>query len=103
MGAHNAFRTRPERKSGVLVGSADHRILLALRGPGGMTTDQLYERFESDYPSHALYRLERAGLITRPGTGKKGEAVSLTEAGRAAVCENGPLARRASLITYCQL
>ena len=102
MGAHNAFRTRPERKCGVLVGSLDHQILLALRGPGGMTAEQVFARF-TNHPCHALHRLKCAGLIDRPGIGKKGETIRLTEAGRAAVRENGPLARRESLITYCQL
>jgi hypothetical protein len=47
--------------------------------------------------------LRRAGLIVTPPNGRKGEKVYLTDAGRALVDPAGPLARRRSLITYCQL
>lgn len=94
--------TRPERRGGIVVGSLDHRILLALRAPGGLTSDQLYERFHPS-PSQAMCALRRAGLIVTPPNGRKGEKVYLTDAGRAAVAPDGPLARRRSLITYCQL
>lgn len=94
--------TRPERRSGIVVGSLDHRILLALRAVGSMTTEQLYERFHPS-PSQAMCALRRAGLIVTPGMGQKGGKVTLTAAGRALVDPAGPLARRRSLITYCQL
>lgn len=94
--------TRPERIGGLVVGGLAHRILLALRGPGGMTSDQIYARFAPS-PSQAMCDLRRAGLIVTPPNGHKGEAVTLTEAGRALVDPAGPLSRRHSLITYCQL
>jgi hypothetical protein len=93
--------TRPTREGGVVVGSTDHQILLALRAAGGMTSDQLYARFER--PSQAMCALRRSGLIVTPPNGKKGEAVRLTDAGRALVAPGGPLARSKTLITYCQL
>ncbi|MBN8462658.1 MAG: hypothetical protein J0M01_07570 [Dechloromonas sp.] len=95
------FRTRPERVGGIAVGGQDHQILLALRGCGGMTSDQIFVRFA--HPSTALCRLARAGLIVRPERGHKGETVRLTEAGRELVRPGGPLSRSKSLITYCQL
>lgn len=101
-GRHNAFRTRPERANGIVVGSLDHQILLALRGPGGMTSDQVYARFPN-HPSSALYRLKTAGLVEMPAPGHKGKQIVLTAAGRQAVDPAGPLARSKSLITYCQL
>lgn len=94
--------TRPQRIDGIVVGSLDHQILLALRVPGGMTSDQVYARFPN-HPSGALYRLKVAGLVSMPPQGQKGKPVTLTAAGRAAVAPDGPLARRHSLITYCQL
>lgn len=101
-GRHNAFRTRPERIDGILVGSLDHRILLALRGPGGMTSDQVYARFTRD-ASHALSRLKNASLVDMPAPGQKGRPIRLTEAGRRAVDPAGPLARSKTLINYCHL
>lgn len=100
-GRHNAFRTRPERVNGILVGSLDHQILLALRGPGGMTSEQVYARFT--YASHALYRLKTAGLVDMPSPGQKGKPIRLTDAGRKAVDPAGPLARSKTLINYCHL
>lgn len=97
-----ATQTRPVRRNGIVVGSLEHQVLLALRAPGGLTSDQLYERFRPS-PSKAMCALRRAGLIFTPPHGHKGEKVSLTDAGRAAVAPDGPLARRRSLITYCQL
>ena len=97
-----AMRTAPERRNGIVVGSLDHQILLALRGPGGMTSDQVYARFPAS-PSGALHRLKVAGLVSMPGNGQKGKPIRLTDAGRAAVDPAGPLARSKSLITYCQL
>lgn len=100
-GRHNHFQTRPQRIDGVLVGSMDHQILLALRPPAGMAREQLYARFNS--PSQAICRLSRAGLIVTAGHGKKGEAVRLTETGRRIVDPAGPLARSKTLINYCHL
>lgn len=94
--------TRPQRIAGVVVGSLDHKILLALRAPGGLTSDQLYERFHPS-PSQAMCTLRRAGLIVTPPNGRKGEAVRLTDAGRALIDPGGPLSRRKTLIDYCQL
>lgn len=93
---------RAQRCNGIVVGSLDHQVLLALRGPGGMTSDQVYARF-SGSPSGALFRLKAAGLITMPPNGHKGKPISLTEAGRQVIDADGPLARRKSLITYCHL
>jgi hypothetical protein len=101
-GKHNALRTRPERHHGILVGSLDHQILLALRPEAGMTSDQIYERFPRS-PSQAICRLKRAGLIVTGGMGKKGEGVHLTPAGRALVDPRGDLARSKTLINYCHL
>ena len=95
-------RTRPERVGGLVVGGLEHRILLALRGPGGMTSEQIYVRF-SPSPSQAMCNLRRAGLILTPPAGHKGEAVRLTAAGRALVDPAGPLARSKTLSDYCQL
>lgn len=101
-GRHNAFKTRPERIDGIVVGSLDHQILLALRPAGGMTSDQVYARFPAS-PSGALHRLKVAGLVSMPGNGQKGKPIRLTDAGRRAVDPAGPLARAKSLITYGQL
>lgn len=101
-GHYVATQTRPVRRNGIVVGSLGHQILLALRAPGGLTSDQIYERFRPS-PSQAMCALRRAGLIVTPPNGRKGEKVYLTDAGRAAVAPDGPLARRRSLITYCQL
>lgn len=86
---------------GVMVGGLEHLILLALRGPGGMSSDQVYARFGS--PANALQRLKSAGLIEMNGMGQKGKPIRLTEKGRSRVADDGPLSRRSSLITYCQL
>lgn len=102
-GKHNAFRTRPARINGVVVGGTEHMILLALRGPGGMTSDQVYERFAGGGTSGALHRLKVAGYVAMPGNGQKGKPIRLTEAGRSAVAPDGPLARSKTLINYCHL
>lgn len=94
--------TRPQRIAGIVVGSLDHQILLALRAPGGLTSDQIYERFHPS-PSQATCRLRNAGLIVTPPNGHKGEALRLTAAGRALIASEGPLSRRKTLINYCQL
>ncbi len=101
-GPHYHLRTRPERIGGILAGSLDHQILLALRGPGGMTSDQVYTRFHS--PSQAMCNLRRKGLIVTPSTGQKGNPIRLTDAGRALVDPaSGPLTRSKTLINYCHL
>ena len=97
-----ARRTRPERRCGIGVGSLPHHVLLALRAPGGMTYEQILARFPPA-PSSAVCALARAGLIARLGNGKKGEAITLTAAGRALVDPAGPLARSKTLINYCHL
>lgn len=92
---------RPEIKSGIAVGSLSHRILLALRAPGGLTTEQVYLRFCC--PSQVMCAMKRAGLIVTPPSGAKDGVVALTAAGRAIVDPDGPLARRKTLINYCHL
>lgn len=100
-GMPGAIQTAPVRKLGIVVGSTDHKILLALRAPGGMTTEQIYARFPGQ-PSSAISRLRTAGLI-EDGEGSKEKQVSLTPRGRELVDPDGPLARRRTLNTYCQL
>lgn len=100
-GAPGAIHTAPVRKLGIVVGSTDHKILLALRAPGGMTTEQIYARFPGA-PSSAISRLRTAGLIA-DGEGEKDRQISLTTKGRELVDPDGPLARRRTLNTYCQL
>lgn len=92
---------RGQAVHGVIPGSTDHRILLALRGVGGMTSDQIFARFGA-YQGGGLTRLKNAGLITTPAIGKKGESITLTTLGRELTEYAGPLSRR-HLITYCQL
>lgn len=86
---------------GVVPGGTDHRILLALRAPGGMTSDQICARF-GGYQGAGLCRLKNAGLINTPSIGKKGEGITLTERGRALTEATGPLSRK-HFIDYCQL
>ena len=86
---------------GIVPGSTDHLVLLAIRGCGGMTSEQISARF--GYVSASLYRLKKAGLIDLPAPGQKGIPTRITEAGRALTEADGPLSRRKSLITYCQL
>lgn len=87
---------------GVVPGSTDHRILLALRGAGGMTSDQVCSRFNG-HQSGALHRLKVAGLVELPAHGHKGKPINLTEKARELTSADGPLNRRSTLITYCQL
>lgn len=87
---------------GVVPGSVDHRLLLALRGPGGMTSDQVYNRFTTS-PSGALFRLKELGLIDVPTPGLKSHPIRLTQKGATLIDPAGPLARRKTLINYCQL
>ena len=100
-GHHNPFAARQARIDGLIPGSLQHQILLALRAPGGMTAEQVYARFAS--PSTAMFLLRRAGLIVTPPSGHKGEAIRITEAGRALVDPRGKLARSRTLINYCHL
>ena len=95
------IHTAPVRKHGIVVGSLDHKILLALRAPGGMTSEQINARFPNS-PSSALSRLRAAGLVEDGGPGKE-KAVWLTIKGRELIDPDGPLARRKTLNTYCQL
>jgi hypothetical protein len=97
------LHTAPSRINGIVVGGLCHQILLALRGVGGMTTEQLYARFEGGWISQRLTELRRASLIEMPDGGGKGKPVRLTDAGRRLVDPDGPLARRKTLTTYCQL
>ena len=96
-----AVGPRGQAVHGVIPGSTDHRILLALRGVGGMTSDQIFARFGA-YQGGGLTRLKNAGLVTTPGIGKKGESITITDLGRALTDHSGPLSR-SCLITYCQL
>lgn len=102
---HNQPRAALGRASqpihGVVPGSTDHRILLALRGVGGMTSDQVFARFGA-YQGSGLHRLKNAGLVITPDIGKKGESITLTDLGRRITDHDGPLSRK-HLITYCQL
>ena len=96
-----ASGARPAAINGIVPGGPAHRLLLALRGPGGMSSDQVYARFSS--PSIVLHRLKQLGLIDAPNTTQHGKPICLTAAGREITDANGPLARRKTLITYCQL
>ena len=87
---------------GIVPGGTAHLIMLALRGVGGMTSDQVCARFEG-HQSGALHRLKEAGFIDLPASGNKGKPIRLTDSGRALTEPDGPLARRKTLITYCQL
>lgn len=105
MGRHKslcATMGRPKAVNGVIPGGTAHLILLALRGAGGMTSDQVCARFEG-HQTAALGRLRDAGLIDIPSIGQKGKQIRLTDSGRTLTEPNGPLSRRATLITYCQL
>ena len=93
-----AARIRPPRFKNITVGSLPHQILLALRGPGGMTNSHF-----SPGASTVLSTLRRLGLIRSQGSGKQDGAIHLTEAGRELVHPDGPLSRRKTLNTYCQL
>lgn len=88
--------------NGIVPGSTLHLILLALRGVGGMTSDQVYARFNGA-TSAALHRLKADGLIVLPANGHKGKPINLTDRGRELTRSDGPLSRRTPLNTYCQL
>lgn len=92
---------RPSAVHGVVPGSTDHRILLALRGVGGVTSDQLAARF--GHQGGALHRMKNAGLIQLPALGQKGKPILLTEKALELTGSDGPLNRRSTLINYCQL
>lgn len=91
----------PKAVGGVIPGSSAHRLLLALRA-GNMTSEQVAERF-GRYMNDAAWRLARRGYLTAPAIGKKDGCLALTEEGKALVAPDSALARRNSLITYCQL
>lgn len=91
----------PKAIGGVVPGSSAHRPMLALRA-GNMTSEQVAERF-GRYMNDAAWRLARRGYLTAPALGKKDGCLALTEEGKALVSPDGALARRTSLITYCQL
>lgn len=91
----------PRAIGGVIPGSSAHRLLLALRA-GDMTSEQVAERF-GRYMNDAAWRLARRGYLTAPAIGKHGGCMALTAEGKALVSPDGALARRTSLITYCQL
>lgn len=88
--------------SGIAIGGTAHLLLLALRGAGGMSSDQVCARFEG-HQSGALFRLKEAGLVDLPASGQKGKPIRLTDSGRALTDPDGPLSRRKTLNTYCQL
>lgn len=92
---------RPAAVNGVVPGSTDHRILLALRGVGGMTSDQLSARF--GHQGGALHRMKAAGLVVLPSPGQKGRPILLTQKASDLTSSTGPLNRRSTLIDYCQL
>lgn len=96
-----ALGGRAKPINGITPGSTDHMMLLALRGCGGMNSEQIYARFNNASPS--LHRLKSAGLIDMPRPGTKAQPIHLTEAGRALTDASGPLARSKTLFTYCQL
>lgn len=96
-----ALGGRAKPINGITPGTVDHLLLLALRGPGGMNSEQVYARFVS--ASQSLCRLRTAGLIDMPRPGTKAQPIHLTEAGRALTDASGPLARSKTLFTYCQL
>lgn len=104
MSCHNQPRAalgRPVKTvAGILPGGSEHRLLLALRGPGGMTPEQITARF--GHVSASLHRLKSNGLITIGGPGQKGIPAMITETGRALTEAGAPLSR-SHLITYCQL
>lgn len=110
MRANIASQTPPRRPpgrqskaiAGVVPGSTDHRVLLALRGAGGMTSEQICARF-GGYQTSSLGRLRDAGLIDLPAIGQKGIGIRLTAKGQALSNPDGPLCRRANLIDYCHL
>lgn len=88
--------------NGIVPGGTEHRLLLALRGAGGMSSDQICARFGT-HQSAALHRLKDAGLVELPAIGHKGRPIRLTEKGQTLTNADGPLNRRSTLITYCQL
>ncbi len=101
MPAHHKPRLgRPDAVAGVTPGGTRHKILLALRAPGGLTTEQMYERF-GGATSGALGDLKRFGLITMGDMGQKDKPIRLTAKAAELTHPDGPLNRRTHLITYC--
>lgn len=101
MSGYISIKVAPERRRGIVVGSLGHRILLALRAPGGMTYSQLKARFGA-HVSTAMSQIRKEGLIFEQ-EGATSAPVLLSEKGREVVSPDGPLARRKTLNTYCQL
>lgn len=96
----SAGRT-PMAIHGVVPGSTAHLILLALRGVGGMSSDQISARF--GHQSGALHRLKQAGMVSLPEIGGKGQPIALTDKAKRLTASGQPLCRQKTLITYCQL
>ncbi len=92
------IQTAPVRRLGIVVGGLDHQILLALRPPGGMTTEQIHARF-SNSPNCAISRLRSAGLVDTKKL-DRAKQITLTAKGRELVDPDGPLARARTLINY---
>lgn len=97
----SALGERPEAIEGITPGSAEHQILLALRAPGGMTAEQIKTRFGD--ASGALYRLSQKQMIVMPPIGTKGTYIKPTAKALELTSSDGPLCRRKTLNTYCQL
>lgn len=102
MSPRAALGNSAKATGGLMPGGVEHRLLLALRGVGGMTKSQITERFGNPQ-SGPLHRLRVAGLISMPDIGQKGDAVQITPTGLALTAPDGPLCRRKTLNTYCQL
>ena len=87
---------------GVRVGSVPHLVLLGLRA-GAMTSSQLRERFSVG--GDTVKKLIDRQLVEQSGGGGRTNSFvyALTALGRELVSHDGPLARRKTLITYCQL
>lgn len=102
---HTSPRATPGRPSqavhGVIPGSTAHLVLLALRGVGGITSEQLTARF--GYVAGPLHALKKSGLVMLGNPGQKSIPVRLTELGQELTNADGPLARAKTLNTYCQL
>ena len=85
----------------IIVGSMEHQLLLACRA-GGMTGSQIKERWGA-HAGTTAQRLARRRLLKAPSGDSRECEYTITEAGRALVAPDGPLSRRKTLTTYCQL
>ena len=88
---------RPASVCGVVPGSIQNRILLALRA-GGMGSSELAERFHRRADFH-LPQLIALGFVTRSGS-YRNYFYQLTATGQQLVRENGLLSYRAMPISY---